>query len=51
MESRMLEIRTYGLTGGEPHPRRRRGVGLYSTERYAEQFSQWAGGAAEGTMD
>ena len=31
MESRMREIRTYGLTRGKSHRRQRRGVGLYST--------------------
>ena len=59
MESRMREIRTYGLTRGKPHrhaPQKlrfggylaegnpkgaqagaqRRGVGLYSTQRYEE---------------
>ena len=31
MESRMREIRTYGLMRGKSHRRQRRGEGLYST--------------------
>ena len=33
MESRMREIRTYGLMRGKSHRRERRGVGLYSTKK------------------
>ena len=33
MESRMREIRTYGLMRGKSHRRQRRGMGLYSTKK------------------
>ena len=41
MESRMREIRTYGLTRGKSHRRQCRGVGLYSTgiDNDAARFS------------
>ncbi len=38
MESRMREIRTYGLMRGKSHRRQRRGVGLYSTGGNAEAW-------------
>ena len=42
MESRMREIRTYGLTRGKSHRRKRRGVGLYSTKRQEEiSLDRW----------
>ena len=34
MESRMREIRTYGLMRGKSHRRQSRGVGLYSTKDF-----------------
>ena len=45
MESRMREIRTYGLTRGKPHRRQRRGVGLYSTNKVSLKREKRFGGA------